>query len=60
MVINETIKFEDVYKTMKEKISFLKEFDLLNLQKAGKIGNISIKKMEKKESSNKSHFKFWF
>lgn len=46
--------FENLYKTLEEKISFLRSFDLINLQKAGRIARIPIKKMENKNLAIKS------
>lgn len=51
-------KFENVYPTLDDKIMFLSKFDLLNLQKAGKIGKIPFKKMEKKKQAIKSILSF--
>lgn len=45
------MNFLEKYKSLNDKINFLKSFDLINLQKAGKIGNISSKKMEKKSDA---------
>lgn len=52
------LKFENAYPTLDDKIAFLSKFDLLNLQKAGKIGKISFKKMEKKKQAIKSILSF--
>lgn len=46
--------FENLYKTLEEKISFLRSFDLINLQKAGRIARIPMKKMENKNLAIKS------
>lgn len=55
--ISET-KFENKYPTLAAKIHFLKFFDLLNLQKASKIGNISPSKSKDRTSVIKSIISF--
>ena len=47
-------KFEKKYPKIEDKINFLSSFNLINLQKAGKIGKISIKKMTQKSQAIKS------
>lgn len=55
--ISET-KFENKYPTLAAKIHFLKFFDLLNLQKASKIGKISPSKSKDRTSVIKSIISF--
>ncbi len=57
-IINQSKDFNVEYPSMTSKIKFLNMFNLLNLQKAGKIGNISIKKMETKVDAIKAILKF--
>ncbi|MBD5423274.1 MAG: hypothetical protein HDR43_02150 [Mycoplasma sp.] len=52
------IKFEEQFPTLDGKIIFLQSFDLINLQKAAKIGNISGSKLKNKDEAIKSILSF--
>lgn len=52
------IKFVDEYFSLDDKIKFLQSFDLINLQKAAKIGNIPSSKLKTRRSAIKSILAF--
>ena len=61
MVVKSTkkiVSFNDAYPKIGDKTAFLKQFNLLNLQKAGKIGKISSKKMQNKQEAIKAIMAF--
>ena len=51
-------KFIDEYHSLDDKIKFLQSFDLVNLQKAAKIGNIPSSKLKTRRSAIKSILAF--
>lgn len=51
-------KFVDEYFSLDDKIKFLQSFDLINLQKAAKIGNIPTSKLKTRRSAIKSILAF--
>ena len=51
-------KFVDEYFSLDDKIKFLQSFDLINLQKAAKIGNIPSSKLKTRRSTIKSILAF--